>query len=79
MELSQFYELIGYTGSLLVAFSLSMKSLQRLRIVNMVGAMFFIFYGVLIKALPIVLLNSLTSLSMHTTFGGCGRSVIISP
>lgn len=60
MDLSQFYELIGYTGSLLVAFSLSMKSLQRLRIVNMVGAAFFILYGILIAALPVVLLNSLT-------------------
>ena len=60
MNLSTFYELIGYTGSLLVALSLNMKSLQRLRIVNMVGASFFIFYGILIGALPIVLLNSLT-------------------
>jgi len=65
MELSQLYELIGYTGSLLVAFSLSMKSLQRLRIVNMAGAMFFILYGILISALPIVLLNGLT-LSVNT-------------
>jgi uncharacterized membrane protein YqgA involved in biofilm formation len=48
MDLSHFYELIGYTGSLLVAISLSMKSLQRLRIVNMAGALFFILYGILI-------------------------------
>ena len=60
MDSSHLYELIGYTGSLLVALSLSMKSLQRLRIVNMVGALFFISYGILIGALPIVLLNSLT-------------------
>jgi len=60
MNPSQLYELIGYTGSLLVAISLSMKSLQRLRIVNMVGALFFILYGILIRALPIVLLNGLT-------------------
>ena len=60
MNPSQFYELIGYTGSVLVAISLSMKSLQRLRMVNMAGASFFILYGILIRALPIVLLNSLT-------------------
>lgn len=60
MELSHFYELIGYTGSVLIAVSLSMKSLQRLRIVNMVGASFFILYGILIGALPVALLNSLT-------------------
>jgi hypothetical protein len=60
MELSLFYEMIGYMGSLLVAFSLTMKSLQKLRIVNMVGALFFITYGLLIGALPIALLNGLT-------------------
>lgn len=60
MELSFIYELVGYTGSLLVALSLTMKSLQRLRIINMVGAIFFITYGLLIGALPIALLNGLT-------------------
>lgn len=60
MNASLLYEMIGYTGSLLVAFSLTMKSLQRLRIINMIGALFFIAYGVLIGALPIALLNALT-------------------
>lgn len=60
MNLSLLYEIIGYIGSLLVAFSLTMKSLQKLRIVNMVGAIFFIAYGLLIGALPIALLNALT-------------------
>lgn len=60
MNVSIFYEVIGYMGSLLVAFSLTMKSLQKLRIVNMIGAIFFITYGLLIGALPIALLNSLT-------------------
>ncbi len=60
MELSLLYELVGYTGSLLVALSLTMKSLQRLRIINMVGALFFIAYGLLIGALPIAFLNALT-------------------
>ena len=60
MDPSLFYEFIGYAGSLLVAFSLTMKSLQKLRIINMVGALFFITYGLLIEALPIALLNALT-------------------
>ena len=60
MELSFLYEIVGYTGSLLVALSLTMKSLQRLRIINMIGALFFITYGLLIGALPIALLNTLT-------------------
>jgi len=60
MHLSFPYEIIGYVGSLLVAFSLTMKSLQRLRIINMIGALFFIAYGILIGAFPIALLNLLT-------------------
>ncbi|MBL8102908.1 MAG: YgjV family protein [Anaerolineales bacterium] len=60
MDIALFYELVGYTGSLLVALSLMMKSLQRLRIINMIGAIFFIAYGLLIGALPIALLNGLT-------------------
>lgn len=59
MELSFFYELIGYTGSILVAVSLMMKSLVRLRTINMIGAFVFIIYGLLIGAIPIAFLNSL--------------------
>jgi hypothetical protein len=59
MELSFIYELIGYTGSILVAISLMMKSLVRLRTVNMVGAIVFIVYGLLIGAIPVVFLNTL--------------------
>ncbi|MCL4270614.1 MAG: YgjV family protein [Anaerolineales bacterium] len=60
MDLAFIYELIGYAGSILVAVSLAMKSLQRLRIINMIGAIFFIIYGLLIGALPVALLNGLT-------------------
>ena len=59
MELSLVYELVGYAGSLLVAVSLMMKSLLRLRIINLVGALVFVTYGLLIGAIPIVFLNGL--------------------
>jgi len=59
MNASIFYEIIGYAGSLLVAFSLTMKSLQKLRIANMIGAMVFIIYGLLIGAIPVAFLNGL--------------------
>lgn len=59
MNESLVYEIIGYMASLLVAFSLTMKSLQRLRIVNMVGALVFIIYGLLIDAIPVAFLNGL--------------------
>ena len=52
-------ELIGYLGSILVAISLMMKSLLRLRIINLFGALFFTVYGVLLGAYPVAFLNGI--------------------
>jgi len=52
-------ELIGYTGSILVAISLMMKSLLRLRVINLFGALFFTIYGALLGAYPVAVLNGL--------------------
>jgi len=52
-------ELIGYLGSILVAISLMMKSLLRLRVLNLIGASFFTAYGVLLGAYPVAVLNGL--------------------
>ena len=59
MDSSFIYEIIGYAASLLVALSLTMKSLQKLRIINMIGAIVFIVYGLLIGAIPVAFLNTL--------------------
>ncbi len=50
-------ELIGYVASALVVVSLTMSSVLRLRIVNLVGAVVFLIYGFLIDAPPIILTN----------------------
>jgi hypothetical protein len=50
-------EWIGYLGSVLVAFSLTMSSIKKLRWYNLVGASVFAFYGFMIGALPVALLN----------------------
>lgn len=55
-------ELIGYLGSLLVAVSLSMKSLWKLRVINLAGSFFFAVYGYLIGAVPIFVVNSYISI-----------------
>jgi len=52
-------EIIGYLGSILVAVSLMMKSLLRLRIINLFGALFFTIYGILLGAYPVAFLNGL--------------------
>lgn len=50
-------ELLGYAASIFVALSLVMVSLVKLRIINLIGCLFFVAYGVLIQAWPIVATN----------------------
>lgn len=51
------YELIGYVASVLVAISLTMSSILRLRLINLAGAAIFAIYGVLIGAAPVAAVN----------------------
>ena len=57
METINFYELLGYSASVLVALSLSMRSLLKLRVINLTGALLFTIYGLMIGALPVAVLN----------------------
>lgn len=52
-------ELLGYVASAVIAVSLMLVSVVRLRVVNLVGSTLFVVYGLLIEAMPIVLLNVL--------------------
>mgnify|MGYP000395086226 CR=1 FL=1 len=51
------YEIIGYAASILVAVSLMMSSILKLRLINLVGALFFTAYGLLIGAYPVAAVN----------------------
>jgi hypothetical protein len=55
-------ELVGYVASALIAVSLMMSSILRLRIINLAGAAVFAVYGLLIGAYPVTVLNSITVL-----------------
>ncbi|MDX1530406.1 MAG: hypothetical protein R3362_02665 [Rhodothermales bacterium] len=50
-------DLIGYVASALVAVSLMMSSILRLRIINLLGATVFTAYGFLIHAYPVAAVN----------------------
>ena len=52
-------ELIGYAASGLIAISLMMRSILRLRVINMIGGAGFSLYGLLIGAYPVAILNGL--------------------
>ncbi len=57
MDLHFWLEMVGYLGSVLVAISLMMRSLLRLRIINSIGCVVFVVYGILIHAYPVAILN----------------------
>lgn len=57
MDSHLFLQVLGYVASVLVAASLMMKSLLRLRLINLVGAGLMATYGLLIHAWPVAVLN----------------------
>ncbi len=57
MEPVIIHEIIGYVASVLVAVSLMMSAIIKLRIVNMIGAFTFAIYGILIGSVPVAAMN----------------------
>jgi GNAT superfamily N-acetyltransferase len=51
-------ELLGYVASVLVAVSLTMSRIVRLRVINLVGSLLFAVYGALIGAYPVAAVNA---------------------
>ena len=57
--LIQTVEIVGYIASILVAISLMMSGIFKLRVINLTGAILFFVYGLIIKAYPIAFVNGL--------------------
>ena len=57
MESNWILEFIGYAASVLIAVSLTMRSVLRLRIINLFGSSCFVAYGILIQAYPVDVMN----------------------
>lgn len=55
-------EIIGYVASVLVAVSLMMSAILKLRVINLVGSSFFTVYGLLIGAYPVAFVNGFIAL-----------------
>jgi hypothetical protein len=50
-------EIVGYAASVLVAISLMMSSILKLRLINLAGSIAFVIYGALIGAYPVAVVN----------------------
>lgn len=57
MDQQLVYEIIGYVASFLVAISLMMSSILKLRVINLFGSAAFTVYGLLIGAYPVAAVN----------------------
>jgi len=52
------YEIIGYVASVIIAISMTMSSIVKFRVINLIGALTFTTYGFLIGAYPVGGLNA---------------------
>lgn len=50
-------EVFGYIGTALIILSMTMKSMNKLRILNVAGSVISVIYSVIISAWPTVILN----------------------
>lgn len=53
-----FLQFMGYGASLIIAMSMTMSSIVKFRWINLAGAVIFGVYGLLIGAIPVMILNS---------------------
>lgn len=54
-----FLQWIGYTASIIIVLSMMMNSIIKFRWINLLGASLFSFYGFLIGAVPVGILNGI--------------------
>lgn len=59
MDSRAWLETVGYAASALIAVSLMMSSILRLRLINLAGSAAFATYGLLIHAYPVAVLNGI--------------------
>ncbi len=52
------WEIFGYIGTVIVLYSFLIESIYRLRLINSIGSIFWIVYGLGIIAWPTIIVNS---------------------
>ena len=52
-------EWIGYLSSFFIAISFFMKNIIKLRIINTLGCVLFVIYGILINSWPVIIANGI--------------------
>ncbi|WP_434796803.1 YgjV family protein [Terrisporobacter vanillatitrophus] len=55
----EYIELVGYAASILIAISLTMTDIYKLRIINSLGCLMFVIYGLNLGVYPVALANAI--------------------
>ena len=55
--MNEWVEWIGYAASFMIATSLLLTDLKKLRVINTIGCVLFVIYGSLVGAYPVVISN----------------------
>lgn len=63
MDAMSSVEWFGFAASVVIAYSLMLKDMLKLRIWNLIGAVMFAIYGSLIDAMPVLVLNSFIAIA----------------
>ncbi|MCZ4338478.1 uroporphyrinogen decarboxylase [Shewanella colwelliana] len=50
-------EMLGYLASSFVGLSLLMADIKKLRYINLIGCLIFVYYGLNIQAYPVAVMN----------------------
>jgi hypothetical protein len=52
------WEIFGYIGTLFVLYSFTIENIFKLRLINSIGAIFWVVYGIGIMAWPTIIVNT---------------------
>lgn len=52
-------DILGYVAMVVVLISMMMKNIRTLRIINTIACSMFVIYGILLGAVPIIIMNIL--------------------
>ena len=52
------WDIFGYIGTVVVLYSFTIENIYRLRLINSIGSMFWIVYGLGIMAGPTIVVNA---------------------
>ncbi len=57
MDINTWQQIVGYIAMTLLVVSFIPKQMKTVRVVNLIACMFFVVYGILLSAWPIVISN----------------------